>query len=84
MAAPRYSGPPGFTPHVEDGVVHVRNGAGRTIAKVGDEIAGGGGSFKGKHGECPGGLFRIHDVKVLPDVEVYFPKQDEALKKFEW
>ena len=70
--------PAGFTPHVEGGVVHVRNGAGRTIARVGDEIAGGGGSKRG-HGECSGQVFRIHDVKVLPDVEVYFPKQDGTL-----
>ena len=35
--------PAGFTPHVDRGVVQVRNGAGRTIAQVGDEIAGGGG-----------------------------------------
>ena len=73
--------PAGFTPNVEDGVVHVRNGAGRTIAKVGDEIAGGGGFFKSEHGECPGGLFRIHDVKVLPDVEVYFPRWDDGIRK---
>ncbi len=73
--------PAGFTPHVEDGVVHVRNGAGRSIAMVGDEIAGGGGYFKNRYGECPGEMFRIHDVKVLPDVEVYFPRQDEALEK---
>ena len=71
--------PAGFTPHVEGGVVHVRNGAGRTIAKVGDEIAGGGGGSKSGHRECPGGVFRIHEIKVLPDVEVYFPKQDGTL-----
>ena len=35
--------PAGFTPHVDQGVVQIRNGAGRTIAKVGDRIAGGGG-----------------------------------------
>ena len=46
--------PAGFTPHVEDGVVHVRNGAGRSIARVGDEIAGGGGYFNNRYGECPG------------------------------
>ena len=71
--------PAGFTPHVEGGVVHVRNGAGRTIARVGDEIAGGGGSYKGGYRECSGEMFRIHDIKVLPDVEVYFPRQDGAL-----
>ena len=73
--------PAGFTPHVEDGLVHVRNGAGHIIAKVGDEIAGGGGGFKSKYGECPGGMFRIHGIKVLPDVEVYFPRWDEGIKK---
>ena len=73
--------PAGFTPHAEDGVVHVRNGAGRTIVKVGDEIAGGGGYFNSRYGECPGEIFMIHEIKVLPDVEVYFPKQEEALKQ---
>ena len=58
--------PAGFTPHAEDGVVHVRNGAGRTIVKVGDEIAGGGGYFNSRYGECPGEIFMIHEIKVLP------------------
>lgn len=71
--------PAGFTPHVEDGVVHVRNGAGWTIARVGDEIAGGGGYYKSKYGECPGEVFRVHEVKVLPDAQVYFPRQDGTL-----
>ena len=71
--------PAGFTPHVEDGVVQVRNGAGRTIAKVGDEIAGGGGYHKGGYGECRGEVFRIYGIKVLPNVEIYFPKQDGTL-----
>ena len=71
--------PAGFTPHVEDGVVQVRNGAGRTIAKVGDEIAGGGGYHQGGRGECRGEVFRIYGIKVLPDVEIYFPKQDGTL-----
>ena len=35
--------PAGFTPHVDQGVVQIRNGAGQTIAQVGDRIAGGGG-----------------------------------------
>ena len=34
--------PAGFTPHVHLGVVQVRNGVGRVIATVGDEIAAGG------------------------------------------
>ena len=44
--------PAGFTPHVQDGVVQVRNGAGRVIAQVGDEIAGGGAY----HERGPGGV----------------------------
>ena len=71
--------PAGFTPHVEQGVVQVRNGAGRTIAKVGDRIASGGGFSSSGYGDCPGGRFGIHSIKVLPDVEVYFPKQDGTL-----
>ena len=46
--------PAGFTRHAEGGVVHVRNGSGRSIAKIGDKIAGGGGYFKNRYGECPG------------------------------
>ena len=71
--------PAGFTPHVDQGVVQVRNGAGRTIAKVGDRIAGGGGFSSSSYEGCPGGTFGIHSIKVLPDVEVYFPKQDGTL-----
>ena len=71
--------PAGFTPHVEQGVVQVRNGAGRTIAKVGDRIASGGGFSSSGYRDCPGGTFGIHSIKVLPDVEVYFPKQDGTL-----
>ena len=71
--------PAGFTPYVEDGVVEVRNGAGRTIARVGDEIAGGGGYFDRGLGECSGEVFRVWGIKVLPDVEVYFPRQDGTL-----
>ena len=51
--------PAGFTLHIEDGVVQVRDGAGRTIARVGDEIYMGGGEvsaeFRGLDPErCPG------------------------------
>ena len=30
--------PAGFTPHIEDGMVFIRNGGGRTIARVGDWV----------------------------------------------
>ena len=35
--------PPGFAPHIEDGVVEVHNGGGKTIARVGDYLVIGGG-----------------------------------------
>ena len=71
--------PAGFTPHVHDGVVQIRNGAGRIVAEVGDEIAGGGGYFDLGPGECTGPVFRANRVKVLPDVPVYFPRHDGTL-----
>ena len=49
--------PAGFTPHSNRGVVHVRNGAGRVIATVGDEIAAGGGYRSLDRGACPGEVF---------------------------
>ena len=75
----RVGWPPGFTPHVHRGVVHVRNGAGRIIAQVGDELAGGGGFGSRGGGDCPGPVWGANSIKVLPDVEVYFPKQDGSL-----
>ena len=71
--------PAGFAPHVEGGVVQVRNGAGRIIAKVGDEIAGGGGYFDLGGGDCSGPAWRANKIKALPDAEVYFPRQDGTL-----
>ena len=72
--------PAGFTPHIQDGVVQVRNGADRVIAQVGDEIAVGHGYYEHGHGECSGEAIRVYGIKVRPDVEVYFPRQDEFLK----
>ena len=71
--------PAGFTPHSDGGVVQVRNGAGRVIATVGDEIAAGGGYHRLDSGACPGEVFFANSIKVLPDVEVYFPRQDGTL-----
>ena len=59
--------------------MQVRNGAGRVIAQVGDEIAGGGGYYEGGHGECSGEMFRVYEIKVLSDVDIYFPNQDGTL-----
>ena len=71
--------PAGFTPHVHQGVVQIRNGTGRVMAEVGNEIAGGGGYFDRSSGDCSGPVWRANKMKTLPDVEVYFPKQDGTL-----
>ena len=71
--------PAGFTPHSDSGVLQVRNGAGRVIAAVGDEIAAGGGYLSRDSGACSGEVFIANQIKVLPDVEVYFPRQDGIL-----
>ena len=71
--------PAGFTPHVNDGVVEMRNGAGRVVAQEGDQIAGGGGFFDRSSGDCSGPVWHANKMKTLPDVEVYFPKQDGTL-----
>ena len=47
--------------------------------QVGDEIAGGGAYDERGPGECPGEVFSIYDIRILPDVEVYFPRQDGFL-----
>ena len=68
--------PAGFTPHVDRGEVQVRNGAGKIVAVVGDEIAAGGGYNSLDSGACSGPVFSANQIKVLPNVEVYFPRQD--------
>ena len=60
--------PAGFTPHVDQGVVQVRNGAGRVIAQVGDKLSIGGGYFsRDEDWECPGGVFVAHSIEIVPD-----------------
>ena len=47
--------PPGFTPHIEDGKVVVRNGGGRTVARTGEQL-GIFGHFRDDYGgKCKGG-----------------------------
>ncbi len=71
--------PAGFTPHVNEGVVEIRSGAGRVVAQVEDQIAGGGGFLDRSGGDCSGPVWWANKMKTLPDVEVYFPKQDGTL-----
>ena len=60
--------PAGFTPHVHEGVVQVHNGAGRVIAQVGDKLSMGGGYFsRDDDWECPGGVFSVHSIEIVPD-----------------
>ena len=59
--------PAGFTPHVERGVVQVRNGAGVVIAQVGDKLSMAGGYFSRDDWECPGEVFAVHSIEVVPD-----------------
>ena len=62
--------PAGFAPYIEGGEVEIRNGAGRTIARVGDSIEVGG--QRGRHEDnpygtkCPGGLWHVEsEIKNL-------------------
>ena len=56
--------PPGFIPHIEDGVVHVRNGGGQLIARVGDRLRMGGGySTAPSEHKCLGTLFGAGRVR---------------------
>ena len=71
--------PAGFTPHFNEDVIEIRNGAGRVVAQVGNQIAGGGGFFDRSSEDCSGPVWRANKMKTLPDVEVYFPKQSGTL-----
>ena len=77
--------PPGFTPHLHRGTVHVRNGGGRIIAQVGDELTMGGGTLAVDDDEtgCPGPVWLASSIRVLPEAEFYFPRHDGSLKKNE-
>ena len=79
-ADPAIVWPAGFTPHIEDGVVQVRDGAGRTIARVGDELYMGGGEvsasfvselyYPGKSEKCPGKFWIGDNVRHPSKYEV--------------
>ena len=63
--------PPGFRPHVEGDQVEVRNGGGKTIARVGDRLGVGGGYYPGvppfrDNPVCLGPFYLVGSVKVLP------------------
>ena len=77
------SWPPGFHPHVEDGVIEVRNGGGRTVARLGDTLRmtllAAGGVGDGLYiPECDA---RLHSPIVIRnlDLPVAFPQHDEGV-----
>ena len=77
------SWPPGFYPHVEDGLIEVRNGGGRTVARVGDRLKmtllAAGGVGDGLYiPECDA---RLHSPIVIRkfDLPVAFPQHEEGV-----
>ena len=77
------SWPPGFHPHVEDGMIEVRNGGGRTVARVGDMLkmtllAAGGGSGGRYIPECDARLHAPITIRNF-DLPVMFPEHNEGV-----
>ena len=77
------SWPPGFHPHVEDRVIEVRNGGGRTVTRVGDRLKmtllAAGGVGDGLYiPECDA---RLHSPIVIRnfDLPVAFPQHNEGV-----
>lgn len=76
------SWPPGFYPHIEDGVMEVRNGGGRTVARVGDRLkmtllASGGDGWGLYIPECDARLHSPIEIRNL-DLPVVFPQHNEG------
>ena len=69
--------PAGFYPHIsEDGVIEIRNGGGRTIARVGDKLLMRGTTVGGSHiPECNAGLWNVKDVRNT-NLPIVFPQHD--------
>ena len=61
--------PPGFTLHEHRGTVHVRNGAGRIIAQVGDTLSMGGGYSSRGDERRLGTTFGADSITVLSESE---------------
>ena len=77
------SWPPGFYPHLEDGVIEVRNGGGRTVARVGDMLkmtllAAGGVSDGLYIPECDARLHAPIEIRNF-DLPDNFPQHNEGV-----
>ena len=61
--------PAGFAPHIEVGEVEIRNGVGRTIARVGDfvKVVGSLGRYEGNpySSRCPGRFWHVTKIENL-------------------
>ncbi len=76
--------PAGFTPHLENGQLEVRNGGGRTIARVGDRLRTRGYIAKGSEGElyvpeCQARLVVVRGV-INADLPLAFLKHGDRWK----
>ena len=69
--------PAGFYPRIsEDGVIEIRNGGGRTIARVGDKLLMRGTTLGGSHiPECDARLWNVKDVRNT-SLSIVFTKYD--------
>ena len=77
------SWPPGFYPHVEDGMIEVRNGGGRTVARVGDmlkmTLLAAGGVSEGRYiPECDARLHAPIEIRNF-DLPINFPQHNEGV-----
>ena len=75
--------PPGFYPHIEEGIIEVRSGGGRTVARVGDRLKmtllASGGNGKGRYiPECDARLHSPLQIRNL-DLPVAFPQHGEGV-----
>ena len=63
------SWPAGFTPHVEGGEVEIRNGGGKTVARIGDMLEMSGLTDSEEHNlysaRCPGSIFYGLEMRNL-------------------
>ena len=78
------SWPPGFYPHIEDGMIEVRNGGGRTVARVGDmldmTLLASGGVGDGLYiPECDARLHSPIQIRNA-DLPVVFPQHNDGMK----
>ena len=71
------SWPPGFYPHVEDGMIEVRNGGGRTVARVGDRLLMTL-LAAGYIPECDARLHSPIEIRNA-DLPIVFPQHNEGI-----